>query len=81
MKKTEIENQGRRIEKYMRTLITDINELSNMPEDESAYHIIYDIRELHHAIEAAEKAGSNETGSDGANIYEYVADAIRRAKR
>lgn len=73
-------NQCKQVERYMRTLISDIDLLSNSPDDEYAYHVIHDILELSQAIKRAEMAGSDRTGNDEGDAYECVADAIRRSK-
>lgn len=75
-----LENQCNRIMKHMRSLIHDVTELANTPEDEAAYSIIYNIQRLYDAMEKAKEAGMDEEGNDVMDAYEATANAIRAAK-
>lgn len=75
-----LDNQCNRIMKHMRSLIHDVANLANTPEDEAAYSIIYNIQRLYDSMEKAKEAGMDEEGNDVLNAYEATANAIRAAK-
>ena len=76
-----LSDQCRRITKRIRVLMQSFSELENIPDDEAAYTIMYEIRELADAMNKAREAGSDDHGYDVLDAHEAVANAIRAAKQ
>ena len=79
-KEMQLKYKCNAITSFARELIEEINKLENVPDDESAYHIMYLIGAIADMKRGVQRISADKNGNDLLDGYEAVANAIRAAK-